>query len=193
MKTEFHRQMIHLSGLLFVLLAQFLGRELSVIYFSVITVFFLLYSWYIRSQEKKLERFLHRAENKFRDFVLGFERRDVRNPFTGAMFFYLGFTVAFLVFPFPIASAACAMLAVGDSLSALVGTRFGKHGIADKTAEGSLACFAGSLVIGLAFVSPSLALAGALAASLAEFVPRIDDNLTIPLAAGAVMLLISLL
>ena len=193
MRTELSRQFVHLSGLLFVILAQFVDRKVSIMTFLSFTVFFFLYSWHIRNQEKKLSRFMHRVESRFRDFALGFEREGVRNPFTGAMLFYAGFTLSFLLFPLPIASASCAMLAVGDSLSTIVGIKFGRHKIGKKSLEGSLACFIFSFAAGSFFVNPFLALVGAAAASLIELFPRIDDNLTIPLISGLVMLLLTVL
>ncbi len=192
MRTELSRQVVHLSGLLFVILAQFVDREVTIITFLTFTVFFFLYSWHVRSQGKKLSRFIHRMESRFRDFALGFEREDVRNPFTGAMLFYAGCTLSFLLFPLPVASAACAMLAVGDSLSTIVGIKFGRHKIGRKSLEGSLACFIFSFAAGSFFVNPFLALAGAVAASLIELFPRIDDNLTIPIISGLVMFLLTI-
>lgn len=193
MRTEIPRQIIHLSGLVFVILAQFIEREITILYFSLIALFFLLYSLYVGSQERRLARFLERFETKFRDFVFRFERKDVQNPFTGAMFFYLGCTFAFILFPLPIASAACAMLSVGDSLSTLIGKKFGRHMIGRKTLEGSLACFFGSLLVGMFFVNPFLSFFGAAASSLTELFPRVNDNLTIPIVSGLVMFSLSLI
>ena len=184
MRTELPRQIVHLSGLVFIIFAQFIGREMTIIYFSFIALFFFLYSLYVRSQESKLFKSLERFETKFRDFVFKFERKDVQNPFTGAMFFYIGCTLTFVLFPFTIASAACAMLAVGDSLSTLIGR---------KTLEGSVACFLGSLLAGIFFINPFLSLIGAIASSLTELFPKVNDNLTIPVISGLVMFLVSLI
>ncbi|MFH1237447.1 MAG: diacylglycerol/polyprenol kinase family protein [Candidatus Aenigmatarchaeota archaeon] len=193
-RFELSRQLVHLSGILFIIFAQFIGREATILYFAVIAVFFFLYSWYIRNREKRVQNMLSRMESKFRDLTLKFERKDA-NPFAGAMFFYIGCTVAFAVFPFNIASAAGAMLAVGDSLSTLVGTRLGRHkiGRTGKSFEGSLACFAGSLVAGVFFVAPHIAVLGAIAATAAELMPKINDNLSIPVISGLIMFLSSLI
>ena len=191
---ELSRQFIHLSGILFIIFAQFIGRETTILYFGLIAVFFFLYSWYIRNQEKRAQHMLSRMESRFRDFTLKFERKDA-NPFTGAMFFYIGCTIAFVVFPFNIASAACAMLAVGDSLSTIVGTRLGRHkiGRTGKSFEGSAACFVGSLVAGVFFVAPHIAVLGALAATATELLPKINDNLSIPVVSGLAMFLLVLI
>ena len=192
MRFELQRQMLHVSGIVFVIFAQFVGRGASIVYFVLITLFFFLYAWYVSKEGKKLESFLGRFESRFREFTLKFERSEA-SPFTGAFFFYTGCTLAFVFFPFHIASAACAMLAVGDALSTLTGKKFGKHMIGIKSLEGSLACFVGSLIAGAFFVNPYLALAGAFAAAAAELIPRIDDNLTIPLASGLVMFVVALI
>jgi dolichol kinase len=165
---------------------------MTIVYLSLTALFFFIYSWYVRTQEKKLENFLGKFESKFRDFTLKFERRHV-NPFSGAMFFYIGCALTFLFFPFNIASAACAMLAVGDALSTLVGKKIGKRKIGGKTFEGSVACFWGAAAGGIFFVNPFLAAIGAAAAALAELIPWVDDNLTIPILAGLAMFLVSIL
>lgn len=192
MRTELPRQIIHLSGLIFVIFAQFIERETTIIFFSLIALFFFLYSWYVRGQERKLANFIEKFETKFRDFIFRFEREDVKNPFTGAMFFYVGCALTFFLFPLPVASAACAMLAVGDSLSTLIGRKFGRHRMGRKSLEGSFACFFGSFLAGIFFVNPLLSFAGAIASSLAELFPKVNDNLTIPVVSGLVMFLISL-
>jgi len=193
-RMELSRQMVHLSGVVFIIMAQFIGRELAIVYLSMIALFFFIYSWYVRTQEKKLENLLGKMESKFRDLTLKLERKHVVNPFSGAMFFYIGCALTFFMIPsLAVASAACAMLAVGDALSTLAGKKFGKRKIGAKTLEGSFACFAGALAAGIFFVSPAIAVAGAVAATLAELVPRIDDNLVIPIVAGLAMYGISFL
>lgn len=193
MSNELPRQLVHLSGVVFIILAQFIRRETAILWFSIITLFFFLYSWYVRTQEKKMESLLGKMESKFREFTLKFERKGA-NPFTGAFFFYLGCTIAFAAFPLNVASAACAMLAVGDSLSTIFGKKFGRHRISGgKTLEGSLACFVGSLAAGAFFVAPHIAVIGALAAALAELIPKVNDNLTIPVIAGLIMFLATLI
>jgi len=195
MRAELPRQLLHLSGLLFIILAQFIEKEITITYFFVIALFFLLYSEYIKREEKRLANILNRLEHKFRDLTLRFERKEhLKNPFQGAFWFYLSCALTLLIFPFHIASAACCMLAVGDSFSTLFGVKFGRHKITgNKSFEGSLACFLGSFAIGLFFVNPVLSLIGAVAAAFAELSQRINDNFTIPIVSGFVMFLFSLL
>lgn len=98
----------------------------------------------------------------------------------------------------PVAVTAVAVLGVADPFAALVGRRFGRvkllHG---RTLEGTLAFFfagATAAFLVLRLLHPAIALgtalalagAAALAGGTAELLSRrIDDNFTIPVAAGA--------
>lgn len=198
---EIRRQMVHISGLLFVVLAQFTSKWVAASYFLLIAATFLIYSEHIRREKKRLHGILQCFEGRFRDVVMTLERADAPRPFHGAFWFFMGCGLAFIAFQHNIASAACAMLAVGDSVSTILGTRYGIHKIiGKKSAEGSLAMFVFSLVAAMFFVHPLIALTGAAAATIAELIPDvcvlechkkrgfIDDNLFVPLLAGAAML-----
>ncbi|MBI4020224.1 MAG: hypothetical protein HY367_02745 [Candidatus Aenigmarchaeota archaeon] len=203
MQKEVSRQLVHLSGIFFILLAQVAGREVAILYFLSAAAFFLVYGEYIRRETRRLDA-LPTIRGKLRETTLKLERTGVR-PFTGAFWFYFSCGISFLLFPFPIASAACMMLAVGDAFSTLVGVRFGRHAILKgKSLEGSIAFFLSSLAASLFFVSPFTALSGSIAATLAEVLPNmkyliklkgkglLDDNFTVPIVSGVVMLLISI-
>jgi len=124
-------------------------------------------------------------------------------------------SVLLLVLAFParldIAAAAWGVLAIGDGAATLVGRRWGRHRLGwnpDKSVEGLLAfVVAGSA--GAVFLAwwtapaitppPSMAfvvaapLLAAVAAGLVETVPvALDDNISVPATAGAVLWLCSL-
>jgi len=95
------------------------------------------------------------------------------------------------------------VLAFGDPIASLVGKRWGTRKVyADKSAIGTLAFFCASLVCCIAFIWwripqlatwPAVAVAAAIAlagAATELFSTRINDNLTIPLAAGIVATLL---
>lgn len=194
---EITRQLIHLSGALFVLLlAQVTGREVASLAFFSVALTFLLYSLYILREENRFKKLLDSLDKKIRGRVLQFERPGV--PLQGAFWFYAGCGLAFLFFPLPVATAACLILAVSDSLSTLVGFHFGKKKIlGNKTLEGTATFFLSSLLIGFMLL-PAGAPAAALAATAGELLPElapglrrrglVDDNLIIPLLAGAAFL-----
>ncbi len=120
-----------------------------------------------------------------------------------------------LILAFParldIAAAAWGILAFGDGAATLAGRRWGRHRLAwnpDKSVEGLLAFFAagGAAAVFLAWwTAPAVApppafafiivapLLAALAAGLVETVPiALDDNITVPASAAAVLWLGSL-
>lgn len=203
---ETRRQMVHIAGLLFVILAQFTSKWVAAFYFLFIAATLLIYSEHIRREHKRFRGFIKRFEERFRDAVLDLERKEVPRPFVGAFWFFFGCGVTFAVFPLNIASAACAMLAAGDGMSTIIGTRWGRHKILGKKSfEGSLTMLVFSIAAGLFFVSPSAASIGAIAATVFELLPEakffqrhrklglLDDNLLVPMLAGAAMLAFSVL
>ena len=112
------------------------------------------------------------------------------------------YTTALLLIALTMSPMACTaallVLGLGDPAAGLVGRRFGRIRLANgKSLEGALAFVAaGALAAGVALalyypaLSPLsvliLALASAVAGALAElFFTRVDDNFSIPLAAGA--------
>lgn len=196
------RQFIHLSGILFVLLAQFIGSVVS-IYFFMISFILIFWAWHIKSTIENSENVISRLEHGFRDAVMKLERKNVKIPFTGAIWFYIGCGIAFFIFPLHIASAACIILSVGDAFSTIVGKRFGRKRIFGvKTFEGSIAFFISSLFAALLFVSIDIAIIGCLTAMVTEMLlghekilknPRtrwLNDNLLIPILAALVMFLV---
>jgi dolichol kinase len=203
MANEIRRQMVHLSGLAFIMLAQSTGRILAGLCFFMIALGFLVYSEYIKKEQKRFLQLAERYKQKFRDFLLGFEREEAARPFQGAFWFFFSMGLAFLLFPLGIASQAGAILAVGDSLSTIVGKTFGRHKIlGSKTLEGTSAFFFSALAVSLFFMPLALSAVVSLFATLIELIPAspglkglnkkgwLDDNLLIPLATGAFLVLL---
>ena len=197
MKSEAMRQLVHMSGLLFILLAQFMDKAMAGLLFTLIALFFLVYSEHVSRCEKNHRTLLSKIECRIRDMAFWLERKDSRKPFTGAFWFYMGIGLAFLLFPLKAASAAGAMLAVSDSLSTIIGVRFGRHNlIGKKTYEGTGAFFISAILVCLLFFSPAISLLAAMVATLAELLPEArlfshsklkmaaSDNLLIPLMTG---------
>jgi len=205
LRQEILRQLVHMSGLLFIALAQFIDKVAVAILFMLTALFFLLYSEYVRRCGKDHATLLSRIECKLRDFALFFERKGAVRPFAGAFWFYFGAGLAFLLFPLGPASAAGAVLAVSDSVSTIIGRGFGrKRIIGKKTLEGTAAFFLSALLVCLLFFSPPAAFLGAASATVAELLPEwrrisasrfsrvLDDNLLIPMISGLVLTLVIL-
>lgn len=205
MKMEISRQLLHLSGFLFVLLAQFTSGFLVSFYTFLVAITLFLYSEIIRREQKRLHGLVDRMEQTIRGILTKLETREVERPFVGAIWFFFSFGLIYLLFPMSpinIAATLGLILAIGDSLSTLVGLKLGKHRLAgQKTWEGSITFFVVVLLIALLFLPPPLSILTAFVATIAELIPDtkpllrykkrgyIDDNLLIPVITGAVLML----
>lgn len=203
-KLEITRQFIHLSGILFVIAAQFLG-EIIIVYFFVAAIFFLIYSEYVRIEQRRINKVIDYMETKLRGIATGVERPHVKRQFMGAFWFYMGCAITFFIFPFHIATVACIILSVSDAFSTLIGHKFGKHKIiGNKSAEG-FAAFIISGIIAASFLTLiHLAVLATLAGVIGELIPEIkslkklksyhvlDDNYLIPILAAAIIYVISI-
>jgi dolichol kinase len=135
-----------------------------------------------------------------------FERDDIRKifPGKGVVFFFAGALLTMELFAKDIALAAIIILALGDSISHIVGRKIGTiknifNANSLKLMEGTFAGILCGFFGALLFVHPVLAAAGAFCAMIAELIEMrffgrmLDDNLLIPLVAGTVMHVIRLL
>lgn len=121
-----------------------------------------------------------------------FERKNPPLPGWGSACYAAGvlLAISFLTDASQIA-AVIFILGIGDALSTLVGLR-GRIPLpynAGKTLEGTAAMFFVSLGA-FWFVGP-VAVPLALAAAFAESLPRVDDNLSVPIACTAVLLVLA--
>lgn len=119
-------------------------------------------------------------------------------PGKGPIFLVLGALFALILFPPDIAKGAITVLAVGDSISHLVGRYFGRTRVPfskNKMLEGTVVAIVCSTLASLLFVDIGKAfLASLLTVSVESVYPEklarhLDDNLIIPLLAGVIMLL----
>jgi len=131
-----------------------------------------------------------------------FERPSVikKFPGKGTIFFFVGVLLVLRLFEKDIALASIIILTFGDSISHIIGMKFGriKHPLNNngkKKLEGSLAGLIAAFLGALIFVHPLLAFLGALAGMVAEALQlqlnnnEVDDNIIVPLVAGTAMLL----
>jgi len=188
------RGLFHLFGALSIpIVALFLPRTILLIALGALTFVVLAFEL-IRLKVPVVNRWFLSV---FKPLLRGEEA----SRFTGSGYTLVGALIAFLVFPRDIAVVAVSFLAVGDAMATIVGKRIGKTRLPGKgkTLEGSLACFVSCLIVGIIFYYAGLdvgllAIAiGALGATIIEAIPLprpLNDNLTIPIFAGLVMLVI---
>ena len=180
-----------MSGALVIpIAALFLPRTILLIALGVITFVVLAFEL-IRLKVPAVNRW-------FLSFFKPLLRGGEVSHFTGTGYTLLGALIAFLVFPRDIAVVAVSFLAVGDAMATVVGKWIGKTMLLGKgkTLEGSLACFVSCLIVGLIGYYAGLDVGllavavGALGAAIIEAIPLplpLNDNLTIPVFAGLVM------
>jgi dolichol kinase len=127
-------------------------------------------------------------------------RHHEEHTVSSGFWFLLAAVLTLVIAPLPVAAVALLYLALGDPVASWVGVRFGRTKLpGGKSLEGSLAFVLTCAVVGAVFLgatstvtwaaAPLVALAGALAAGFAEWLPieRVDDNLRVPLAAAVVL------
>ncbi len=181
---ELGRKLIHLASSLIPLGYWLAGRDSTIIVMGVLTIV-LLSAEVLRTSTAWGRRY-------YRRIFGGLTRSSEVERFTGASFVFLGALSAIVLFPATVAILAMLFMSLGDSAAALVGIRYGRLRLGNKTLEGTAACFVVCFALALTGGLPgSVALAGAATAALAELVPWgvLNDNITIPIFAGGVMTL----
>jgi len=180
---EIKRKIVHLATLV-IPIGYGLSSERIVLGFLI--PFFLVYL-----SVDLLRRFHPPLALLFRKYFFGrVLREEEERNLMGSTYFLFSSILTILIFPKPIAIASLLILILSDTAAALVGKAFGRISIFEKTLEGALAFLFTSLLI--VWICPGVdRLSGSLSAfitTLIELLPiPIDDNLTIPLVAGAIM------
>lgn len=190
MDLETKRQLIHASGAIVALYVRWSYNALGfLVPFAtlVLAIIFL----YLAAEGYKRKLRLPVVSN----FIDAAERTEVieKSPASGALFFFIGslFSLLFFSSNINVVCASILILALGDSVSTLVGRKFGQRKIfynQAKSWEGTAAGFLFAFLGAATQVSPPTALIGALAGMLVESLPiKINDNLTMPVFAGLAM------
>lgn len=122
-----------------------------------------------------------------------------RSRLSSMALFLMGCLLSFSLFERTVAVATVTFLIFGDVAAKILGLAYGRRPLFHKTVEGTLAhlmaCTVAAYLLYLHLgLSLPVALAGGVAASLAEALPfGVDDNLTVPVISGFVMVILPLL
>ena len=179
------RKLIHASALFVPILTEVTSKTIVLTALCIILVVYTV---------EEVLRLKGRPVPLVTSFILKMSRPQETERFiVRPAYLALGVILALLLFPTPIAYASISIVAVGDPVAAYVGGKFGRtHIRSNKTLEGSIAGLLLSFLLASTFVNPIAALAGATGAMLMELLDIPDDNLTMPIAAGALILLATL-
>lgn len=182
------RKVYHISGgLILIGLYAYMGRGPGLWMLLSVTVFATGLDL-IRLNSQPLNRFIFKHFSKF-------IRKSEDKVLTGTPWYMMGILAAAALYSTQVAVYSVAFLACGDVAATSVGEKWGTIKISGKKSlQGTLAFFAASVIAGVVInysfypVSAFVFIAGAFSASLVEVIPlRINDNLSIPVIAGAVM------
>ncbi len=180
---EVRRQVVHaLTGVVLAYILLSIGKT-NFLYFALAMMLVIgLAIFYIQGH----------IHSKLADIIGIFERQGSQ-VFSGAFLFMVGALIAALLFPEAIAAYAILVLGIADAVSTAVGVAIGRHKLkwnSEKSYEGSLAFLVAAVAVLLLAEAPLAAFVIAVIVTAVESLPRINDNITIPIAAGALMLII---
>jgi len=172
--NEIYRQGIHLMyGLVGAAVILYADRQLA-LYFLVAVLFagFIVLEIFIRGYSPPV----------LSPVMDELDRRG-SIPAKGGIAFVVSGLFCFVFFPPEYAAVGLVALGVHDSVSTLVGIRFGRIRIfKKKTLAGALSGIAATAIVLLLLLAPLPAIIVAVTAGIVEMFSPIDDNLTIPVA-----------
>jgi len=232
MKTEIKRQTIHFLGIILGFIIIYQDYFSAIKLFAALVLIMLLFNWYYGKRyerrlsfketindswllPKKQREEIVKSADKFYEFEekLFYNllnktglRKGERDPTIPPLYFFLSSLICLIFLGKEITVLAIITLAVGDSLSAIFGKKFGKHKIPwskKKSFEGSFAFFIFVFIAIYIFLhffpmyailDPLLlSISAAFFGALIETEPTLTDNFSIPLFTGAIIYLLTLI
>jgi dolichol kinase len=195
-RQEVLRKSLHLSSLWIPIAYLFCTKKEMVAVLIVITIIVLSVDYF-----KEKNKIVGSMYSKYFTTILRSHEKIGNGNFTGASYMMLAFAVTVIIFPRQIAIEAMLVLIVSDTFAALVGKKFGKHRIGNKSLEGSLAFLISGLLIvsfsnfitnndSLAYLASFVAVAASTVIELKTEKIRVDDNFSIPLSFAIIKYLL---
>lgn len=187
--SEYKRKLIHLFNLAipFSYLYIFPEKWVFVKFLSILMVLFIIFDI--------LRHKVAWVKSLFTLFINSMLRsHEQEGKLTGATWVMIGAVISIILFSKPVAIIALIFMSLGDSAAGLIGQRYGKHKIWNKSWEGFFGGLFVCIIVGMNYslLPMTISLSGAVAAMVMEILPiPLDDNFKIPLGAGAIMMMLS--
>lgn len=189
-KSIILREVIHISGFSVPIVCAHLVNRYMIA--SLIFLFTILYvtSETVRMFGARLPlisdiTMMAAGKSELQDFVMS------------PIFYALGIIMSLIMFPEPIGYASIAVLTFGDGFASIFGEKLGRRYFSfkkNKTVEGSLGGFLFAFMGSLLLIDPYGAFIASAGGMLAEVLPLpVNDNITIPLASGLILMALTLL
>jgi dolichol kinase len=187
--SEYKRKLIHLFNLAipFSYLYVFPEKWVFVKLLSILMFLFIIFDI--------LRHKVAWVKSLFTLFINSMLRsHEQEGKLTGATWVMIGAVISIILFSKPVAIIALIFMSLGDSAAGLIGQRYGKHKIWNKSWEGFFGGLFVCIIVGMNYslLPMTISLSGAVAAMVMEILPiPLDDNFKIPLGAGAIMMMLS--
>ena len=196
LKKELYRKSIHLSSLWIPLFIYFVHPGVSIVFFSLLFVGNVLieygnykkYPWARRTFGSLFFRMLRNKETTHGKFQV-----------SGSLYVLLAAIACTLLFPQPVAVISLSVMLISDTSAALFGKAYGTRKLyKNKSLEGTVAFFLSALIVNM-LREPiyHFTYAGVIACAAASFAEmfedklEVDDNLSIPLVVGTVLVILN--
>ena len=187
-RSEIIRKGIHLCSLAIPIIYYFVSQRVALILLVPVTTAFLVTD-VARLFIKPVARWYYRW---FGLLLRQHEQDATVRRLNGATNILLSAVVCVILFPKIITVNAFAILIISDSTSALIGRRFGRRRLFNKSLEGTAAFFLSATLVVL--IAPKLTgsieeyllwiVGAAIGAVVEASIKNIDDNISVPLAIG---------
>ena len=196
LKKELYRKLIHLSSLWIPLFIYFVHPGVSIVFFSLLFVGNVLieygnykkHPWARRTFGSLFFRMLRNKETTHGKFQV-----------SGSLYVLLAAIACTLLFPQPVAVISLSVMLISDTSAALFGKAYGTRKLyKNKSLEGTVAFFLSALIVNM-LCEPiyRFTYAGVIACAAASFAEmfedklEVDDNLSIPLVVGSVLVILN--
>ena len=183
-KQELLRKAIHACNSIIAFSLFFLDQNDVLLIVAIGTILIVVFD-FLRIYTKQVQRIYNFL---FKEVTRDFESHRL----TGASYVMIGALIVLSIFESRICIPALLIMSFSDSAAAIIGKKYGKTKIFNKTLEGSLAFLLTSFVIVIFFIPDidfTFSIIAIIASTIVELVPKsnLDDNLLIPIVSAFII------
>lgn len=183
-KQELLRKGIHACNSIIAFSLFFLDQNDVLLIVAIGTILIVVFD-FLRIYTKQVQRIYNFL---FKEVTRDFESHRL----TGASYVMIGALIVLSIFESRICIPALLIMSFSDSAAAIIGKKYGKTKIFDKTLEGSLAFLLTSFVIVIFFIPDidfTFSIIAIIASTIVELMPKsnLDDNLLIPIVSAFII------
>ena len=183
-KQELLRKAIHACNSIIAFSLFFLDQNDVLLIVAIGTILIVVFD-FLRIYTKQVQRIYNFL---FKEVTRDFESHRL----TGASYVMIGALIVLSIFESRICIPALLIMSFSDSAAAIIGKKYGKTKIFNKTLEGSLAFLLTSFVIVIFFIPDidfTFSIIAIIASTIVELMPKsnLDDNLLIPIVSAFII------